>query len=702
MSKGSRGARGTALHATLRDAREDEDLLQQAIRLGDANRRYLGLLTPQAYGDYATNGTLLCAVDAKGKLLAYAAFRLPRDEIIIAHLVVAKSATGQGLARALVDSIGRSHQMRRGIKARCRRDFPAHTIWPALGFVAQGDSPGRSRAGVLLTTWWRDHGHGDLLSWDGGHPDRLAAALDTNTFLDLHAAAPARDHTTQALLDGLGDRIELLITPELHNEINRGTSDAERAALHAAAGLYPTVAVPQERVDAYAVAIRQARGGGPRRGLSDQSDVRHAAWAAAAGVGVLVTRDERAIRTLGPAAEEAGGVRLVTPHDLVALVDEAEGAPSYRPEALVGTGYSVREAGDADRAALEAFRSCAGGESARDMRATLRGLAAGRPATTRLLLVSPTGEPAALVGAVPGDGLLEVPLLRVRARVLRATLAAQAVSMVRGVAQKAGTPLIMLTDPHADAEVLEAAFADGFGRVGGGAAAAVTLPGRATAHQTASEVRELIRRAPDAAAALDPLLAALDSLAADPRQMALAAVVEHRMRPAVVTDVDLPCFLVPIKPAWSSELFGTPAQLYERPSGLGMSLEHVYYRGARPARESAPARVLWYVSAGGPRGSHAVAVSHLDEVADGPPTEIWQRFRRLGVYRREDVEAAAGAAGVVRALRVVDTRLLSSPVSYARLCELATGFGQTLNVQSPFRLSAGLFEAVLEEAQDGC
>lgn len=692
----------TARHGlALRDAGNDAALLEQAIKLGDANRRYLGLLTPQAYGDYAANGTLLCTVDGDGRLLAYSAFRLPRDEIVIAHLVVDQQAKGRGLARGLVDEIGRRHQPRRGIKARCRRDFPANGMWPSLGFVALGDSPGRSRAGALLTTWWRDHGHGDLLSWDGGHPERLAAALDANVFFDLHAAAPGRAATTRALLAGLGDRVELLVTPELHNEINRGAHDVERAALHAAAGAYPSLTGPQDRVEAIEAAIIEARGGGRRAAASDRSDVRHVAWVAAAGVTVLVTRDERAMRNLGPAAEEVAGVRLVTPHDLVALVDEAEDTPSYRPEALLGTGYSVREAGDADRAALASFRSAAGGEAAKEMRTILRALAAGRPASRRLLVIDPAGQPVALIGAVPRRGRLEVPLLRVTARALRATLAAQAVSVVRGLAQEADVPLIVITDPHADAEVVEAALADGFGRASSGATAAVAMPGRTTARETELRLRGLLEKDEDGAAALGPLLTALATLATDPTQVNLAAAVEHRMRPAVVTDAELPSFLVPIKPAWSSELFGAPAQLYERPSGLGMSLEHVYYRSARPARESAPARVLWYVSAGGPLGSHAVACSQLAEVVEGPPAEIWRRFRRLGVYRRQDVEAAAGTAGVVRALRVADTRLLPSPVPHARLRQLAAGFGQTLNVQSPFRLSPALFAAVLEEAGDG-
>lgn len=677
----------------------DDAGLSEAVALGDADRRYLGLLTPEAYRDYAAAGALLGASDSDGRLLAYAAYRLPRDEVVLAHLVVSRHGRGRGLARALVDKISADHAARRGVKARCRRDFPAHAMWAALGFVALGDSPGRGRDGALLTTWWRDHGHEDLLSWTGGTAERLAVALDTNVFLDLHATA-GRVESTRDIIDMLADRVEPLVTPELHNEIDRRAASGERSALHAAASAYPSLTAPHDRVAALEAALLVPATPGRQPRQSDRSDARHVAWAAAAGVGVLVTRDERALARLGAPAHDIG-VRLVTPQDLVALVDEAEDAPSYRPEALLGTGYTLREVGDDDRSDLQAFLSTAGGERARDLRRTLRRLAAERPAARRLLVSDPDGRPVALIGARPAQGTLEVPLLRLQARALRATLAAQALAVVRTLASEAGTPVIRLADPHADAEVAEAAIADGFGRAADGVLTAVRLAGRRTARAAAAELRALTAHDSGAASALAPLASTLDRLAHDPDQPALAAAVEHRMRPLTIVDVGLPCFLVPIKPAWSSQLFGAPAQLYERPGGLGLSLEHVYYRSTRPAREAAPARVLWYASGGGPLGSHAIAVSQLTGVDLGPAAEVWRRYQRLGAYRRSDVERTADASGNVRALRLADTRLLSAPVPYRTLVGLAERFGQKLTVRSPLRISGELFAAVLEEARDG-
>src|SRR5699024_2133702 len=101
---------------------------------------------------YANDGRILAAVEkAPGtggaRVVGYAAFRLPRQEVALAHLVVTVGARGMGIARRLVDELSTRHSDRRGIRAKCRRDYPASSMWPELGFVAQGDLRGRSTAG---------------------------------------------------------------------------------------------------------------------------------------------------------------------------------------------------------------------------------------------------------------------------------------------------------------------------------------------------------------------------------------------------------------------------------------------------------------------------------------------------------------------------------------------------------------------------
>lgn len=158
------------------------DALFAAVReLGDAHRKFVGLLPFEAWRDYAERGQVLVAIDdsavpgdgLRAAVAGYTAYRTPRDEVVIAHLVVNPVARGKGVARVLVDELSRIYSKRRGIAAACRADFEANTMWPRLGFVPMGSKPGRGRDQQTLTYWWRDHGHPDLMTWSG---PRIGAA----------------------------------------------------------------------------------------------------------------------------------------------------------------------------------------------------------------------------------------------------------------------------------------------------------------------------------------------------------------------------------------------------------------------------------------------------------------------------------------------------------------------------------------------
>lgn len=115
------------------------------FELGESQERLVGMLPLQAWREYADEGRILAAVEQNPqhpdtpRVLGYAAYRLPRQEVVLAHLVVHPDARGQRIARQLVEHISEKYESRRGIQAKCRRDYEASKAWPGLGFIAQGD-----------------------------------------------------------------------------------------------------------------------------------------------------------------------------------------------------------------------------------------------------------------------------------------------------------------------------------------------------------------------------------------------------------------------------------------------------------------------------------------------------------------------------------------------------------------------------------
>lgn len=162
-----------------------------------------------------------------------------------------------------------------------------------------------------------------------------------------------------------------------------------------------------------------------------------------------MTRDNPVLRRLRPAATAATNVVVVSPEELVALVDEAEAAPAYMPAALLGTGYTIREVSSGDGPQLRTFFSTGSGERLADFERRTRLLAAQRPTASRLLISDPENDPIALLGIDQTDGVMVVSLLRMNRTPLQATIAAQVGSLLRFHATDRGVATIRVDDPHA-------------------------------------------------------------------------------------------------------------------------------------------------------------------------------------------------------------------------------------------------------------
>lgn len=679
-----------------------DPLFEHVFSLGESQKQTVGMLPRLAWQEYADDGRLVAAVEqfpgaASPRVLGYTAFRLPRQEVALAHLVVNPEARGRGIARRLVNELSERYSDRRGIRAKCRRDYPASSMWPELGFVAQGDLVGRGAGGDRLTVWWRDHGHADLMTWAGAPASVTPVILDANVFIDLHCddAGDQRHNSRELLLDALAGRVELLVTPELGNEINRQVDDVERSRLQSIRQSYPTIPATAEVVAQNRAALIAEVNYEPR-GQRDKSDVAHVVYAASVGVQVVVTRDETAKRRLRTAARDVLGVALVSPQELVVLLDEADTAESYSPFALLGTGFQVREAGTADQSLIDGFLDTGAGERRSEFNRRVRALAEHRTAGAhRLVFVAPTGEAVALLGTDLVNGVLDVSILRMKTFPLTGTMAAQLASRLRPLAGEAGVGAIRASDPHPHPLLIEALLADGFGAAPRGPVG-LSIAETCTVTEVAARVRTAAQALDDdERASLAGVLSLADSIQTQ-NVPTVAAAVERQLRPLRVVDALLDTWVVPIKAPWASQLFGIPRDIYGQDDHLGISVEHVYYRGGRSG-ETAPARVLWYVSGAGHMS--VIGCSELIEVRDGTPKELHRTYRRLGVYGFKEVSSAAGKNGRVRALRVINTELFPSSMPLARLRDLATQGGQTLQLVSPTRITAELFGKIMKEVR---
>jgi GNAT superfamily N-acetyltransferase len=658
------------------------------IGMGDRFRRTLGLMPRAVYREAAERGWLLSA-SIGTQLVGYALFRLPRNEVALSHLCVVEDAQGHGVARALVTHISAEYGDRLGIKVKCRDDYGLESVWQGLGFSVRGATVGRGLAKKPITVWWRDHGHPDLFT-ELDEPVLLDAALDVNILMDLHLRAdqPVARRSEVLLADHLVDRLRLVVTGGLSKDLARHPA-ASRARIEAEAVHYPRRTAPPDRSQVLfdQMAVVAAR----HRSLTEQDrgDLWQIAEAVAAGVGVLLTWDEglrRRFEQIQPEVADLAGFRVLDPDHVVTYLDELARAWAYRPAVLQGSDYEQTLAGASAESVLLSFLSTSTGERSSQLRDTVRALA--RDQVPRWLIGESGRSPIAMYAARLDGQVLRVPLLRLASHLLSETMARQLLWMLRRDARDHGALVVDIHDRHVGEVINRAAGFDAFQHHDGRWFAwivDVCGTGQAISH-AASQARRLVGlgAAPLLRPGLPPVAAAL---------------IERTLWPAKITDSELPHYILPIQPQWSSELLGYPAQLTARRAELSLGREQVYYRAA-DGKLTAPARILWRVSQSGHHGpAGIIGTSLLDAIDIDAPERLHASLGYYGVFDLDMITATAKNRQLVQALRYSDTELFDYSITGKSYEEITTRVGGPRTFYSPRAITTELFAALYSLAR---
>lgn len=662
------------------------DDMAAVLDLADAHRGTLGHMPWGALRLFAEQGRILAA-KIDGEIAGYTLYDVARERVRIIHLCVAAEFRSRKVARALTDDLSDRHRELRGVFLKCRRDFPANQMWPALGFELRAEVPGRGKESKPLCCWWRSHGHPDLFSEGVGDAETLVA-IDHNVFLDLITDRPGTGPEEARVLDSdwLRGSIGLAITRETHNEIDKNPSADERARQRSVLGRFLELDYPPGRESE----VRQAfdkRIPAEQVPPEDKADVRHIISAAAGGARILVTRDEKMIGRYAEAAAETLGLRVLRPSDLVAHQDEVTSAARYRPVELQGTAYRVSDCGAETEPALMDFLDNAGGERKSGFKALLRELASD-PNTHRRWVRDPAGRALAVwaTRVEHEERALVVPLLRVHVHeATGVTIGRKLLQSIKTEALKAGADRIWITDPHLHRGFVSDLEDDGFFQADDPQKRVAAVLDARSSTEAIAQLRG------------HPLEQRASAAITEATRPAQVAVLERQLWPLKLLDRDVSNVVIPIEPHYADRLLAFRQTLLERPAELGLGRELVYYRTPRgnPAVRS---RIAWYASrSGADRVSAVVGVSRLVSVDVDRPERLHRRNSQLGVWDLPDIRQSA-REGHASALRFADTELFVRPVLFERLKERAERSSKRLGtLQSPTVIDSQVFSWLYRE-----
>jgi predicted nucleic acid-binding protein/GNAT superfamily N-acetyltransferase len=681
---------------------ENSSFLEEVIELGNVHSSTLGFLPRGAYASHAAKGHILAAIDKSNEVLGYLLYNVNQKGrfVYISHLCVSNSYRRGGVGRALVDTLKQNTKdLYRGIRVRCRRDWEASKVWPKYNFIAKNEIPGRSKEGSRLTVWWFDHGHPDLLQLANKRrlESKVKIVIDANVFYDLRdKQSDAKKESVALLADWLQENIELCVTQEIFNEINRNSDALERQKTRSFAETFVTVSSTDSKFQKVKQVLRKSFF--PYNlSESDASDLRQLARTIAADVKFFVTRD-------GPLLEQAEdiyerfGTRIMRPSDIIIQQDSLMRESEYQPVRLAGSLVEITRVQPEQHNFLQRNFRAPQEETKGKFRDTLHQCLAD-PHAFQTEIIQGKDKPLALIVYNRQNGhSLEIPLLRLYRGPLAPTLARYLIVRAIITSSKENRMITKITDEYLDDSLLDALQENGF-LTHENIWMKANLPLAQTASEITANLQKLGESFPESEYYFCQLSNLLHASAAKESSQALLRV-EKALWPTKVTNLDIPTFVVPIWPYWAMNLFDSnlgKQHLFGSQPYLIFNIENVYYRSKHPRILEAPARILWYVSKGKGKYQNVQSIracSYLDEVIIDKPKTLYSRFRRLGIYEWEQVFNIAknDLEQEIMAFRFSNTELFDNPIELSKLRRIwIEETENNFHLQAPIAISKKLF-----------
>jgi predicted nucleic acid-binding protein len=537
---------------------------------------------------------------------------------------------------------------------------------------------GRGQDGAELTFWWFSHGHADLFS-RVSEPDaiRQSVVIDANVFFDLHGRDTAESEDSKALLaDWVQASVELVITKEILNEIERAADHELRRASRAAATRHAKLKVEDSVFQSLCDGLRPLFPDSVT--LRDEADLRQVAYAIAGGAPFLATRDQTLIERC-EALYRSHGLLVLHPAELINHLDSVEREADYRPARIEGSRLkNALLKADSLNDVVKEFKHAE--ERENDFKKVLLHCLSQPKAMDVQVIIDQAGAHV-LLGVMDRQSsqVISVPVLRRGRHEMAGTMLRNFLRAALAAAASEGRNIVAISESRflsSDGDILRE-----FGFILCGdawAKLALHVVGKLDVIQMAVDRLVVDATFQNATNAATLAIAA----AAQAQGTSAMAAIERQLWPAKAIGFDVPSFIVSIRPEWAQHFFDAELgsqMLFGLREDLHLGVEGVYYRKARNNNLVAPGRILWYVSQGSGDGSMTVkACSQLEEVIVGKPKELFRRFQRLGVYQWQDVYAAADhdITHDIVAFRFRMTERFKVPVEMNTL--------ETLNIRGPF------------------
>lgn len=653
--------------------------------LGKKNSSTLGFMPEGGFEDYAKKGCIIIAAD-NDILYGYIMYReVPRySRISIVHLCVDCKYRGKGLTKLLLDALRLKYENSynyHGILLSCRDDYKAASnMWQKYGFVPRDEVRSRSMENHSLKKWWYDFNRQDLFSLSNAMTSKISALLDANIIIKLRDSANTYEPTEDPrciMADWLIEETELYYAPEMYNEIDRDANKqrAIRTKQFLSSFVEAKYSIERAKQIAYELsAIIQGKTD------NDTSDRKQLATCIAAEIKYFITFDKGIIAAKDK-IESLYDVDIITPQEFVVTIDKLVHKETYSPRNLQGAVLHTlsKLSNEEIEVCIDEFWYRKGYEDKKAFRNLVYRVI--NSSNYTIDTIKNQEECIAFFAYAMGDDDISIPIIRVKEYAKEHTVFMGVIENMISLAIKENKKEILVSESQLSEEqkVILAKF--GF-----------LLDSCIYKKYVCCDV--IFKD--DISSYMESRCINISIL--DSKNDANLLTIERILFPLKICDINIPCYIIPIKPYWAGELFDKSIAR-ENLFGANVSklwnVENVYYRHTKPITEKFPARILWYASSskGTIRNKAIVACSYLDEVFTGLPKELFKMHKHYGVYEWRHIYDLCdkNINNPIRALKFSQTEVFKKTVPYSSVIKI---LGKNNTFASPVEIPTSVFTQI--------
>ncbi|GHV39035.1 hypothetical protein AGMMS49546_10410 [Spirochaetia bacterium] len=665
----------------------NNSLFPDVIKLGKKHSSTLGFMPEGGYIDHAQRRCIIIAYD-DSNLMGYLMFREVNrySRIVIVHLCVQSESQGKGISAKLLDALREKYsQTFQGISLQCRQDYSHATkLWEKYGFVCKGQQRSRSIDENYLNKWWYDFNHPDLFSY-------IYDSLKIKALLDANIIFKLRDNTDYEpsqdprplIADWLIDEVDYYYAPESFNEILRDTDKSRAEKTRNFFNNYIEARYDIEKHKDIATQLQNIITGTTD---NDESDRKQLAACIVFSIPYFITLDTGILQK----REELGDlydIQIFTPQEFILEIDQLINQEEYSPRKLDGvTFHSMAKVTTLELYLLiNNFLHTSFSEKKNSFKDIVY------KNHSYLNVIKCDNEAIAFFANKYENKVLIIPFVRLSNINYERTLFMQIISNFINEAVKKDLSKVIIEEIYLSDEHCSILQKLGFEKV--------NEAWIKTIHNKIIEIKDIIE--PDNCF-VDNSLVEMLKKEGNIGIKNILLKIERKLFPLKISDLDIPCYIIPIIAHWAGHLFD-PNILNDTLFGSNLktlwNIENVYYRSIKPINEIVPARILWYVSNDMTviRSKSIVASSYLDEVMIDLPKKLFSQNRHYGIYEWDNIFKLCkeNINNPIKALRFSGTEVFRKHVEYSAIQQIFLSNGRKPNTfPSPVRVDQNIFTII--------